>query len=278
MNAIEMENVSFRFPDSTEALSDISFSIKVGSKTAILGPNGAGKSTLIQHFNGLLRAGQGEVRVLGETLHKKNLPVIRSKVGLVFQNPDDQVFSSTVWEDVCFGPSNQGITGEELEQRCDMALGAVGMREFKHKAPYHLSYGQKKRVAIAGILAMQPDIVVLDEPMAYLDPKAKDELTALLQTMHLLGKTVLVTTHDVDFAAEWADRIILMKQGRILASGGPELLVEPEWIKQAELHLPRVARPFRMVPQLNLERLPRNEQEAARCLWQLVATQTSTKA
>jgi cobalt/nickel transport system ATP-binding protein len=278
MFAIEVSGLSYRYPDTTEALKNVSFSIPHGAKVAVMGPNGAGKSTLIQHLNGLLLAQQGTVRIQGEEVDRKNAARIRSKVGLVFQNPDDQVFSPTVWDDVSYGPLNMGLSDAEVAERCDTALGAVGMREFRDKAPYHLSYGQKKRVAIAGILAMQPDIVVLDEPMAYLDPRGKDELAALLQTLHFLGKTVLVTTHDVDFAAEWADTILLLKEGTVLASGGPELLVDPVMIEAAQLHFPRVTRPFRLVSGLQLERLPKNEQEAARQIWRLTHAAAQTAA
>lgn len=271
MNAIEAEDLVFCYPDSTQALDKISFRVPAGSKAAILGPNGAGKSTLFRHLNGLLVPVQGTVRIMGEELTRKNAGAIRKKVGLVFQDPDDQVFSPTVWEDVAFGPVNLGLDEEEVRQRCETALGAVGMREYRHKAPYHLSYGQKKRVAIAGVLAMQPDIILLDEPMAYLDPRGKDEVAALLQGLNFMGKTILIATHDVDFAAAWADLVILMKGGKVLATGGTELLVERKWVAEADLHLPRVARPFQMIPSLKVDRLPRNDQEAARLLWRLLA-------
>jgi cobalt/nickel transport system ATP-binding protein len=269
MNAIEVAGVSYRFPDSTEALRDVAFNIPAGAKAALLGPNGAGKSTLMQHLNGLILPQQGSIRIHGLAVDRTNRAAIRRKVGLVFQNPDDQVFSATVWEDVCFGPVNMGLPRAEVERKCDIALGSVGMRELKDKAPYHLSYGQKKRVAIAGVLAMDPDVIVLDEPMAYLDPQGKDELAVLLQTLHLLGKTVLVTTHDVDFAAEWADRVLLMKEGRIIASGSADLLIDEPLIKEARLHLPRVSRPFHLAGGLGFAQLPRNEKEAARRLWML---------
>lgn len=270
MDAIRVESLSYRFPDTTQALKEVSFTIPAGSKTVLMGPNGAGKSTLVQHLNGLLLPQTGEVRVMGEAVTKKNVRSIRTRVGIVFQNPDDQVFSPTVWEDVCFGPSNLGLSAAEIGERADQALEAVGMWEYKHKAPHHLSYGQKKRVAIAGVLAMMPDIVVLDEPMAYLDPRGKDELAELLEALHQLGKTVLVTTHDVDFAAEWADRVLLLRQGTLLAEGGPELLIDPLWIQEADLHLPKVSRPFRQVPGLPFDRVPLNEREAADYLRRLL--------
>ncbi|MDE5413693.1 ATP-binding cassette domain-containing protein [Alkalihalobacterium chitinilyticum] len=267
MHAIDIQDLAYEYPDSTKAIDELSLQIPIGSKVAILGPNGAGKSTLLHHFNGLKLPQKGSVSVMGLPLTKKSVKTIRQKVGLVFQDPDDQVFSGTVWEDVQFGPRNLGLTEEEVKEVCEVALGSVGMLEFKAKAPYHLSYGQKKRVAIAGILAMKPDVVILDEPMAYLDPKGQDEVAGLLQGLNFMGKTIILSTHDVDFAASWADIIILMKDGKVLMTGGPELLVDEESIRKANLHLPRIARLFRMIPNFEMDRLPINEQEAVRLLY-----------
>ncbi len=276
MYAIDIQNVTYCYPDSTTAIKDISLQIPVDAKIALLGPNGAGKSTLLHHLNGLKLPQQGSVSIMGVPLNKKSSKAIRQKVGLVFQDPDDQVISGSVWEDVQFGPRNLGLSEEEVEEVSDVALDSVGMLEFKSKAPYQLSYGQKKRVAIAGVLAMKPDIVILDEPMSYLDPQGQDEVARLLQDLNCMGKTILLSTHDVDFAVSWADTIILMKGGQILAYGGPELLVDEEWIRRANLHMPRIARLFRMVPDLNLEKLPKNEQEAARLIHKLINLQGSS--
>lgn len=212
---------------------------------------------------------------MGEELTKKSAEKIRRKVGVVFQDPDDQVFSSTVWEDVQYGPKNLGMKPDEIESRCNMALGSVGMLEHKNAAPFELSYGQRKRVAIAGILAMQPDIVVLDEPMAYLDPKGQDEVASLLQGLYYMGKTILVATHDVNFAASWADQVIIIKDGQVLAAGGPELLVQEEWITQASLHFPMVARPFQLLSGIEIETLPKTEREAARLIIDILEKQMS---
>ncbi|MFV8828930.1 ATP-binding cassette domain-containing protein [Alkalihalobacterium sp. APHAB7] len=270
MHAIDIQDLAFEYPDSTKAIDELSLQIPIGSKVAILGPNGAGKSTLLHHLNGLKLPQKGTVSVMGIPLTKKSVKTIRQKVGLVFQDPDDQVFSGTVWEDVQFGPRNLGLTEQEVKEVCEVALGSVGMLEFKSKAPYHLSYGQKKRVAIAGILAMKPDVVILDEPMAYLDPKGQDEVAGLLQGLNFMGKTIILSTHDVDFAAAWADIIILMKDGKVLMTGGPELLVDEESIRKANLHLPRIARLFRMIPNFEWDRLPINEQEAVRLLYSVM--------
>ncbi|MBU8906371.1 ATP-binding cassette domain-containing protein [Desertibacillus haloalkaliphilus] len=266
MDAINLNDIVYEYPDSTKAVDRLSLQIPIGAKVAILGPNGAGKSTLLHHLNGLKLPQEGSVTIMGVPLTKKTAKTIRQKVGLVFQDPDDQVFSGSVWEDVQFGPRNLGLSEEEIHEVCEVALGSVGMREFKTKAPYHLSYGQKKRVAIAGILAMKPEIVILDEPMAYLDPVGQDEVAGLLQGLHFMGKTIILSTHDVDFAASWADHIILMREGKLLAMGGPDLLVDEELIRKANLHLPRIARLFRMLPSYEAAELPKNEQEALRTL------------
>ncbi|WP_059104084.1 ATP-binding cassette domain-containing protein [Shouchella shacheensis] len=267
MNAIELNEISYEYTDGTKAIETLTLNIPIGAKVALLGPNGAGKSTLLHHLNGLKIPDEGSITIMGEALTKRSAKAIRRKVGLVFQDPDDQVFSGSVLEDVQFGPRNLGMSEEEIEAVCHAALGSVGMLEFKKKPPFHLSYGQKKRVAIAGILAMQPDIVILDEPMSYLDPQGQDDVAALLHGLHFMGKTILLSTHDVNFAASWADTIILMKEGRLLASGGTELLVDEESVREAELHLPVIARLFRML-NYEKEKLPRNEQEAARILFE----------
>lgn len=274
MNAIDINQLSYEYQDGTKAIDKMSLSIPVGAKVALLGPNGAGKSTFLHHLNGLKMPQEGSITIMGIPLNKKNIKAIRQKVGLVFQDPDDQVFSGTVLEDVQFGPRNLGMSEEEIEDVCRASLGSVGMLEYKHKPPFHLSYGQKKRVAIAGILAMKPDIVILDEPMSYLDPQGKDEVAALLQALNFMGKTIILSTHDVDFAASWADTIILMKEGQLLTTGGPELLVHEDWIRKANLHLPIIARLFRM---LDVEKLPLNEQEAARLLYKMIHSQESLR-
>ncbi|MUK88551.1 ATP-binding cassette domain-containing protein [Ornithinibacillus sp. L9] len=267
MNAIEMNKVTFRYDNGIEALKDITLTIPIGVKVALLGPNGAGKSTLLHHLNGLKVPNEGTISILGNMVTKKNAHFIREQVGLVFQDPDDQVFSGTVWDDVAFGPRNLHMSEEDINEMCTVALGNVGMLEYKDRAPYHLSYGQKKRVAIAGILAMRPDIVILDEPMAFLDPAGQDEIAGLLQGLHYMGKTILLSTHDVNFAASWADMVVLLKDGKILAVGDNQLLADEKYIREANLHLPIIARTFKMVPEFSSNKLPINEQEAFRLLF-----------
>lgn len=259
---IEVEDLYFRYRDGTKALRGLSLSIQRGSRVAILGPNGAGKSTLLLHLNGIYLPARGKVRVLGREITAKTERWVKSKVGLVFQDPDDQVFSSSVWEDVSFGPLNMNLSPEEVRTRVEQALRAVQMEEHKNKAPYHLSYGQKKRVAIAGVLAMEPEIIVLDEPMGYLDPRGKDNLLTILNELHRREITIVIATHDVDLAAEWADRVIIIKNGRTLAEGDTSLLADEELVRAADLRFPVVVEIFRRLPELNLNPLPKTISEA----------------
>ena len=242
--AIEIEDLYYRYRDGTEALRGITLSVKRGERLALLGPNGAGKSTLLLHLNGIFTPHRGTVRVLGREVNREAWPWVRGIVGLVFQDPDDQVFSSTVGEDVAFGPLNQGLAPAEVEERVKEALAAVGLEGFHDRVPHHLSYGEKKRVAIAGVLAMGPEILVLDEPTAFLDPEGQRQVMAILEKLHAAGKTLLVATHDVDLAAGWADRVAILRGGRVLAQGGPELLVSEEVVTAAGLCFPTTARVF----------------------------------
>ena len=256
MAIIEVDDLYFSYKDGTEALRGLSLYVEKGERVALLGPNGAGKSTLLLHFNGINLPRKGRVTILDREINSKTEKWVRSRVGLVFQDPDDQVFSSTVWEDVAFGPKNMGLGSDEIESRVNDALKAVGMTGLGGRAPYHLSYGQKKRVAIAGILAMLPEIIVLDEPMAFLDPKGKETLLDILNLMHEKGQTIIIATHDVDFAVEWADRVIILKDGRTLAQGTCDLLRDSALVEEASLRLPVVSRVFQLVPGLRHRPLP----------------------
>jgi len=242
---IRVNELSYVYGDGTKALDNISFDIKRNSKTSILGPNGSGKSTLFLHLNGILKSQEGTVYVLDTLVDKKNDDFIKAKVGLVFQDPDDQVFSFSVWEDVAFGPKNMKLTGEDINRRVEDSLKAVGMWEYKDKVPNNLSYGQKKRVAIAGILAMDCEIIVLDEPGAYLDPKSKESLFKLLDELHNTGKTIVIATHDVDLAYEWSNNIILIKDGKVLANGGKEILTNEDYVLKAHINLPTIVKIFK---------------------------------
>lgn len=244
MNIIETRDITYYYPDGTEALDKVNFKAEEGKIVALLGPNGAGKSTLFLHFNGILRPSSGSILLNGEEIKydKKNLMKVRENVGIVFQNPDDQLFAPTVVEDVAFGPMNMGLTKEEVEKRVDEALKRVGMDEFKKKAPHHLSGGQKKRVAIAGILAMKPKIMVLDEPTSGLDPKGASQILRILYELNKEGMTIIISTHDVDLVPLYAYKVYILSDGSIIKKGSPqEVFEDVETIRSANLRLPRIA-------------------------------------
>lgn len=267
---IEIEGLQYTYKDGTKALAGIDLTIRQKTRVALLGPNGAGKSTLLLHFNAINLPQHGVVRIDGIVVSSKTEKTVRTKVGLVFQDPDDQVFSTTVREDVEFGPHNMGLSHSEINVRVNAALEAVKMIKYADKAPFHLSYGQKKRVAIAGVLAMSPDIIVLDEPMAYLDPAGKRSLMEILNQLYDDGKTIVIATHDVDLAAEWADHIVIVKDGRVLAEGDGSLLTDPEIIQQAQLDYPTVTKIFRQLPEQETGNLPRTVKDAAAAIKKLL--------
>ena len=215
-HSIEVIDLSYSYPDGHAALRGVSLSIGPCEKVALVGPNGAGKSTLILHLNGILTGVQGQVQVCGLSVQKPNLGRVRAQVGLVFQTPDDQLFSPTVFDDVAFGPLYQGLPEREVRQRVDEALALVHMQDYRDRVSHHLSVGEKKRIAIATVLSMQPEVLVLDEPTAGLDPRARRSLIRLLDEMPL---TMLVSTHDMLMVNELFPRMVIMDEGRIVADG-----------------------------------------------------------
>lgn len=213
--AIQIEDLSFSYPDGRQALQDICLEIDAGKKVAAVGPNGAGKSTLLLHLNGILH-GEGSVRVSGLEVNGKNARAVRARVGLVFQDPDDQLFCTTVLEDVAFGPLHLGLPPDEVRRRAASALEAVSMAGHEGRMPHHLSLGERKRVAIATALAMEPEILVLDEPSAGLDPRARRSLIAILRA---LPQTMLVASHDMRLVWELCPRTVILDDGQIVADG-----------------------------------------------------------
>ncbi len=228
-HSIEIENLSFAYPDGHQALQAVSLSISPCEKVALVGPNGAGKSTLILHLNGILM-GKGLVRVCEVQASKENMGRLRAMVGLVFQSPDDQLFSPTVFDDVAFGPLYQGLPVELVRQRVEQALSAVHMRGYTQRVSHHLSMGEKKRIAIATVLSMQPEVLVLDEPTAGLDPRARRSLIELLGELPL---TMLVSTHDMLMVRELFPRMVIMDEGRIVADGPTEALMDDQVLLEA---------------------------------------------
>lgn len=232
---IEVRNLSFSYPDGTEALRNISLEIGKGEKVAIVGPNGSGKSTLLLHFNGILR-GKGELRILGKVINKANLKEIRREVGLVFQEPDDQLFSPTVFDDVAFAPLNQDLSTEEVKIRVKQALQGVGLPGYENRSSHHLSYGEKKRVSIATVLSYDPEILALDEPTSNTDPKNRRRLINLLKG---LAKTIVIATHDLDLVLDVCPRCMIINQGAIRANGKTEeLLTNSHLLEANDLELP----------------------------------------
>jgi cobalt/nickel transport system ATP-binding protein len=233
--ALEIKGLTFAYPDGTPALNGVDLTVEEGESVGIVGPNGAGKSTLLLHFNGILR-GQGEVKVFGLPVTRENLKEIRRRVGLVFQDPDDQLFSPTVFDDVAFGPVNMGLSPEEVRREVGRALGMVGLKGLEKRAAHHLSFGQQKRVSIATVLSMRPDILVLDEPSSNLDPRARRELAELLQGLRV---TKVVVTHDLPFVFEICERVVILDEGRVAADGDVfTLFSDEELLARHGLELP----------------------------------------
>ncbi len=213
-----VENLSYRYPDGQKALAGLNLTVNKGETVGLLGPNGAGKSTLLLHFNGILHT-NGAVRILDRPVNDSNIKFIRSKVGLVFQNPDDQLFSPTVFDDVAFGPLNMGYTPAEVTQTVKRSLEEVGMAGYEKRSPHHLSWGERKRISIATVLAMSPEILVLDEPSSNLDPRGKWSLIALLQKLPL---TKIIASHDLELVKALCQRVVILDKGQIVADGAKE--------------------------------------------------------
>lgn len=246
---LEVKDLYYNYPDGTQAIKGIDFEVEEGQMISILGPNGAGKSTFFLHFNGIIEPTSGEIIIEGKKLEydKKSLLEARAKVGVVFQNPDDQLFAPTVFEDVAFGPMNMGLPEDEVKRRVEEALDVVGMAEYSQKAPHHLSGGQKKRVAIAGILSMRPKVMVLDEPTSGLDPNGASAIMQLLYDLNSEGMTIIVSTHDVDLVPMYSDNIHVLRKGKILKKGNcREVFSDEQVVKDADLRLPWVGQIFEL--------------------------------
>ena len=238
---LEARDIRYRYPHGMEAIRGISFHVRRGEKVALVGPNGAGKSTLLLMFNGMLRPDSGillfdsrPIRYDGGSLRE-----LRRRVGFVFQNPDRQIIAPTVYQDVAFGPTNLGLPDGQVRAAVESALRNVGLSGFERRPPHQLSSGEKKRVAIAGVLAMDPDLLVLDEPTSNLDPAGSEDIMELLEELKENGKTILISTHDVELAYPWADRVILLRGGEILQEDSPEVaFADTNLVRKARLSVP----------------------------------------
>ena len=234
--ALEVTDLSYAYPDGTAALGGVNITLRRGERVALLGPNGAGKTTLVLHLNGVLGESSGAIRVAGLPVEPANLAEIRRRVGIVFQDPDDQLFMPTVREDVGFGPALLGLRGTELSDRIAYALSQVGMAHVADRPPQHLSFGQRRRVAVATVLAMDPEILVLDEPSSNLDPASRRELAEILLSLDI---TILMVTHDLPYAAQLCPRTLVLSGGTIVADGGTrELLADDALLRKHRLELP----------------------------------------
>jgi cobalt/nickel transport system ATP-binding protein len=233
---LDVRGLAFAYPDGHQALFGVDLHVHRGERVALLGPNGAGKTTLVLHLNGILVAGAGTVTISGLPVTRKNVPEIRRRVGIVFQDPDDQLFMGTVRQDVAFGPANLGLTGDALEQRVQTALEQVGMAQYADRPPHHLSFGQRRRVAVATVLAMEPEILVLDEPSSNLDPASRRELADILRSLDV---TVLMVTHDLPYALELCPRSVVLSDGHVVADGQTyDVLTDDTLMSAHRLELP----------------------------------------
>lgn len=261
MNIMETKNLYFTYPDGTPALEDINLLAKRGEFLGILGSNGSGKTTLLKILNGLLKPTKGEVCLEGENIKSIHKDSLFRRVCTCFQNPDDQLFSSTVGEDIAFGPANMGLDKEEIKRRIDYALNAVEMPEFFDRPIHNLSFGEKKRICLAGVLAMGPEVMLLDESTSCLDPKGVNSIMQLLKKLNKeKGITMVMATHSVDLVPLFIDRVVILNKGKIILDGKPEeVFSEAQIIRDAKLRLPRIGHLFEILRKndgFNFSRLP----------------------
>jgi len=261
LDAILTRGLGYRYEDGTVAIDGVDLAIREGDRVAVLGPNGAGKSTLLELFMGFHFPFTGSVEVFGQPLRKPNADLLRRRLGLLFQDPDDQIFLPRVWDDVAFGPINLKLDGGELDARVEWALKSAGAWELRDRVPHRLSYGQKKKVAIAGVLAMKPDVLLLDEPTGGLDPKSRAEL---IDVVNGLDKTLVVATHDVDAAVAMTKRAVVMQVRKLAEGGFREILSNHDLLDQANLEVPAITHLFQVLETLGYpyEQLPLEIDEA----------------
>jgi cobalt/nickel transport system ATP-binding protein len=240
MHLIETRELTYTYPGNVTALHSLNFVAPRNARIAVIGSNGAGKSTLFKLFNGIFKPTSGSVLIRGEPITSANIREVRKFVGIVFQNADDQIFSPTVEQDVAFGPTNLGLDPETIHHRVHEALRLVGIEDLAHRVPHHLSGGEKKRVAIAGVVAMEPEVLVLDEPTAGLDPQGVHDLTGFINSLsQKYGMTVIFSTHDISLVAEVADYVYVMNKGRFVAQGTvEEIFLQPDLLRSVRLDVP----------------------------------------
>jgi cobalt/nickel transport system ATP-binding protein len=261
---VSVENVNFSYPAGVSALKGVSLEIKQGEKVAILGPNGSGKSTLILLIAGLLTPSKGQIKVFGQSTSSKDFSKLRSRIGIVFQDPDDQLFTPSVKEDIEYGPKNLGLPAEVISKRCDHILEDIGISELKDRPPHRLSFGEKKKVSLATALILRPELLILDEPTANLDLLSRRGLIDMLNELNAEGTTIVISTHDVEALPELADRVIVVSHGSLLGGGEMhKVLQDVALLESAGLELPSIARLFTKLKVLGLiDEVPITYQEA----------------
>lgn len=273
--AITVRDLSYKYPDGTKALEDVNMEVHEGERIAIVGPNGAGKTTLMLHLNGTFRCMEGEVELFGKTVSKLKRAEIVKEIGMVFQDPDDQLFMPTLFDDIAFGPINQGLKGDEVRERVDKAIMSLGLSGYEDRAPHRLSFGEKKKASLAAVMAMEPRILVLDEPTANLDPYSRTELIGILNELNdREGITMVIATHDVNAIPELADRIYALNR-RIIETGTPrEIFFDGELLKQNKLDVPDVFKLFDVMRcfGFNCDKLPLSLDEAVSGLTRVIET------
>jgi len=244
---IDARGLAYSYDDGTAALKDVSLSIEKGERVAVVGPNGAGKSTLLHVLAGLKRPAAGTLRLFGEKLTRKNDSELRARLGMLFQDPDDQIFMPRVWDDVAFGPINRGLDEKQVRRRVGNALEAAGLSGYDERAPHHLSYGEKKRVAFAGVLAMEPEMLLLDEPTANLDPRNRRDLLKMVDRLNKHGTTVVTATHDMGAIAELADRVYVLDRTIVREGTVRQIFMDPALLESHDLEIPEITRLFRLL-------------------------------
>ena len=280
-----LEHLSHVYSDGTTAVNDVSLSFDRGERIALLGANGSGKTTLLNHLNGILKPSSGVIYYEDKPIRydSKSLLDLRRRVGFVFQDPNDQLFAPTVKQDVAFGPLNLGQSADEVKKVVNEALETVGMAEFAEKPPHYLSLGQKKRVALAGVLAMQPEVIIMDEPTSNLDPRATSEILHLLLKLNKEeGITLLLATHDVDMVPLFANRLYILSKGKLVSDGSPkQLFSDTEMIRKVNLRSPRITHLFEVLKKENNlpigPKLPLTISEARKEIMRLLETGTSNE-
>ncbi|KRF38622.1 ATP-binding cassette domain-containing protein [Paenibacillus sp. Soil787] len=277
MYAMEINNLSYVYPNGEKALTEISGEIPINSKVIILGSSGSGKSTLARHLSGLTIPQMGSVSVLGQEINSKSKRFLHQRLGFVPQDFQSSFFIRTVWEYVTSELIKKSLPKADMIKLAETALGIVGMLDYKDHSLSYLSTTHKRKIALAKALANQVEILVMDEPVSGLDPSGYSDIVSLLNGLHFMGKTIIVLTHDVDFAASWSERLFLLSEGSFIAAGSPALTIDETLMRKARLRVPVISLPFSRLPELKLENIPRTVDEAVRVLWEIGVNQTSIR-